>query len=77
MDVRSFVRGLPKAELHMRLEGSLEPEMLMRLATRNRVGIPFRSVDSAPRRPASRHSCSDKARWIPVSRHRGDCHRAR
>ena len=45
MDVRSFVRGLPKAELHMHLEGSLEPEMLMRLATRNRVDIPFGSVE--------------------------------
>ena len=45
MDVRSFVRDLPKAELHLHLEGSLEPEMLMRLATRNNVEIPFRSVE--------------------------------
>ena len=45
MDVRSFVRGLPKAELHLHLEGSLEPDMLMRLTARNKVGIPFRSVE--------------------------------
>ena len=45
MDARSFVRKLPKAELHLHLEGSLEPGMLMRLARRNRVDIPFRSVE--------------------------------
>ena len=45
MDVRSFVRALPKAELHLHLEGALEPEMLMRLARRNKVDLPFRSVE--------------------------------
>ena len=45
MDVRTFVRDLPKTELHLHLEGSLEPELLMRLAARNRVEIPFRSVE--------------------------------
>ena len=45
MDVRSFVRALPKAELHLHLEGALEPELMLRLAARNRVAIPFRSVE--------------------------------
>ncbi len=45
MDVRAFVRGLPKAELHLHLEGSLEPAMLMRLAAKNKVEIPFRTVE--------------------------------
>ena len=45
MDVRSFVRALPKAELHLHLEGVLEPELMLRLAARNRVAIPFRSVE--------------------------------
>ena len=45
VDVREFVRGLPKAELHLHLEGSLEPSMLMRLATKNRIEIPFRTVE--------------------------------
>jgi adenine deaminase len=40
-----FVRGLPKAELHMHIEGSLEPELMFELAQRNGVTLPFASVD--------------------------------
>jgi len=36
---------LPLAELHLHLEGALEPEMLFALAQRNKVAIPFRSVE--------------------------------
>ena len=34
-DLASFIRGLPKAELHLHIEGSLEPELMFRLARRN------------------------------------------
>jgi adenosine deaminase len=40
-----FIRGLPKAELHMHIEGSLEPELMFRLAARNGVQLPYRSVE--------------------------------
>ncbi len=43
--IDDFFSRLPKAELHLHIEGSLEPEMMVALATRNRVAIPFASVE--------------------------------
>ena len=40
-----FIAALPKAELHLHIEGSLEPELMFELAQRNQVAIPFASVD--------------------------------
>jgi adenosine deaminase len=45
-DLDTFIAGLPKAELHMHIEGSLEPELMFPLAKRNRVEIPFESVEA-------------------------------
>src|SRR5688500_17503450 len=44
-DLDAFIAGLPKAELHMHIEGSLEPDLMFALAQRNRLEIPFRSVE--------------------------------
>jgi adenosine deaminase len=44
-ELSDFIAGLPKAELHMHIEGSLEPELMFALAKRNGVEIPFASVE--------------------------------
>ena len=40
-----FIAALPKAELHLHIEGTLEPELAFQLADKNQVSLPFASVD--------------------------------
>lgn len=41
-----FLRSLPKAELHLHLEGTLEPELMFQLAERNGLELPYSDVDA-------------------------------
>ena len=44
-NVISFINKTPKSELHLHIEGSLEPELMFKLSKRNKIEIPFKSVD--------------------------------
>ena len=41
----NFINKSPKTELHLHIEGSLEPELMFKLSKRNKIEIPFKSVE--------------------------------
>ena len=45
MTIKSFIEGIPKAELHLHIEGTFEPELMFEIANRNNVSIPYQSVE--------------------------------
>ena len=45
MNQLDFIRALPKAELHVHIEGTFEPELMFAIAQRNEVEIPYKSVE--------------------------------
>ena len=43
--IENFIKKVPKTELHLHIEGSLEPELMFRLSKRNKIEIPFKSIE--------------------------------
>jgi adenosine deaminase len=41
----TWLKHLPKAELHLHIEGTLEPDLMLTLADRNKISIPYSSID--------------------------------
>ena len=44
MTLQQFIQQMPKVELHLHIEGTLEPELMFALAQRNQIDLPFKSV---------------------------------
>ena len=49
MDAERLIARIPKAELHLHIEGTLEPELMMALAERNGIKLPYASVEAIRR----------------------------
>ena len=45
MNQLELIRAMPKAELHVHIEGTFEPELMFAIAQRNQIDIPYKSVD--------------------------------
>ena len=43
--MKQYIENIPKAELHLHIEGTFEPELLFKIAKRNSIKIPFKSVE--------------------------------
>lgn len=44
-NIDQFIEGLPKAELHLHIEGSFEPELMFKIADRNKIKLKYNSID--------------------------------
>lgn len=44
-ETKAFIEAIPKAELHLHIEGTFEPELMFAIAERNKISIPYNSVE--------------------------------
>lgn len=44
--IDTYIKNLPKAELHLHIEGTFEPELIFKLAERNKIDLPFASIET-------------------------------
>ncbi|MFA7084865.1 MAG: adenosine deaminase, partial [Arcobacteraceae bacterium] len=44
--MKNFIEKIPKAELHLHIEGSLEPELMFKLAKKNSIKIPYENIEA-------------------------------
>lgn len=45
-NIKKFIKGLPKAELHLHIEGTFEPELMFKIAERNNIKLNYDSIES-------------------------------
>ena len=59
-EIIEFIRRSPKAELHLHIEGTLEPDLLFKLAKKNKIKIPFSITEEINRLFANKmvNNCS-------------------
>ena len=55
MNITEYIKKIPKAELHLHIEGTFEPELMFEIAQRNKVEIPYQSVEEVKK--AYQFSC--------------------
>ena len=45
MSIEEFIKNIPKAELHVHIEGTFEPELMFEIAKRNNISLPYKTVE--------------------------------